>query len=59
MRNGGDWEQIGFSSRAVFVDVRPPLVLGQPEQREYRAQGIVGNTRTGDLSDLASVVTLT
>lgn len=57
-RGGGDWEQIGFSNRAVFLDKREPLVDGQPELREYRVQGIVGNTRTGDLSDVASVVTL-
>lgn len=57
-RGGGDWEQIGFSSRAVYLDDRAPLVLGQPERREYRVQGIVGNTRTGDLSDVAVVITL-
>jgi len=57
-RGGGDWEQIGFSNRALFLDERAPLVAGQPELREYRVRGIVGNTRTGELSDVASVVTL-
>ena len=44
--------------RAVFVDSRPPLVVGQPEQREYRVQGIVKNARSGSLSDVVSVVTV-
>jgi hypothetical protein len=57
-RGSGGWEQVGYSSRAVYLDDRAPLVAGQPEQREYRVQGIVGNTRTGDLSDVASVVTV-
>jgi hypothetical protein len=33
------------------------LVSGQPETREYRAQGMVANARTGDLSPTVSVVT--
>ena len=57
-RAGGEWEQVGFSMRAVFVDSRAPLVVGQPEQREYRVQGIVGNARTGELSDTVVVVTV-
>lgn len=57
-RGGGDWEQIGFSNRALFLDERAPLVAGQPELREYRVQGIVGNTRTGDLSNVVAIVTV-
>jgi hypothetical protein len=53
-----EWEQVGFSQRAVYLDTRPPLVAGQPEQREYRVQGSVKNSRTGSLSDVASVVTV-
>ena len=44
--------------RAVFVDSRPPLVVGQPEQREYRVQGILKNARTGELSDTVVAVTV-
>lgn len=57
-RGGGEWEQIGVSQRAVYVDTRPPLVPGQPEQREYRVQGLLKNSRIGSLSDAASVVTV-
>ncbi len=57
-RGGGDWEQVGFSQRAVYMDTRPPLVPGQPEQREYRVQGLLKNSRTGSLSDATSVVTV-
>lgn len=56
-RNGGAWEQIGISQTAVFVDARPPLTVGQPEQREYRAQGMVQNSRDGSPSDVAVIVT--
>jgi len=40
------------------MDTRPPLVLGQPEQREWRVQGLLKNSRTGSLSDAVSVVTV-
>jgi hypothetical protein len=38
-------------------DSTPPLVAGAPETREYRAQGMSGNARVGDLSAVVSVVT--
>jgi len=57
-RGGGDWTQIGVSQTAVFTDMTPALVSGQPEQREYRAQGMVQNARVGDLSTVVSVVTV-
>ncbi|MEX2244712.1 MAG: hypothetical protein WD716_12815 [Fimbriimonadaceae bacterium] len=56
-RGGGAWEQIGVSQTAEFIDTRAPLVAGQPEQREYRVQGMLNNARTGDPSDIVSVVT--
>lgn len=57
-RGGGAWEQIGVAIKATLRDSRPPMVVGQPEQREYRAQGIVDNERSGPLSDVVSVVTV-
>lgn len=56
-RGGGDWAQIGVSQLATFVDSTAALVAGQPETREYRAQGMLSNARTGDLSPTVSVVT--
>lgn len=57
-RGGGAWDQLGVSQRAVFTDTTPPLTPGQPEVREYRAQGMLDNARTGDLSATVSAVTV-
>ncbi len=57
-RGGGAWEQIGVSQTATFIDTTPPLVPGQPEQREYRIQGMLANARTGGLSATVSLVTV-
>lgn len=56
-RGGGAWEQIGVSQTATFTDSTAALSAGQPETREYRAQGMSGNSRVGDLSAVVSVVT--
>ena len=57
-RGAGTWEQIGVSQLATYVDNRAPLVVGQPEQREYRAQGMENNQRVGALSSIVSAVTV-
>jgi hypothetical protein len=57
-RAGGGWVQIGISQTATFTDTTPPLVAGQPEQREYRVQGMLNNARTGGLSATVSAVTV-
>jgi hypothetical protein len=57
-RAGGGWVQIGVSQTANFKDTTAPLVAGQPEQREYRCQGMLNNARTGDLSATISAVTV-
>lgn len=56
-RGAGNWEQIAVMTTAHYVDNRPPLVVGQPEVREYRAQGYENNQRVGALSPIVSVVT--
>ncbi len=43
---------------AKIIDNTAPLVAGQPEQREYRVQGIENNVRVGALSGIVSVVTV-
>jgi hypothetical protein len=59
MRRGAEpWVQIGVSQTATFVDTTAPLAAGQPEQREYRVQGMQNNLRTGDVSPAVSVVTV-
>lgn len=57
-RAGGNWEEIGVCETATFLDVRPPLVAGQPEVREYRAQGRANNARVGPVSETVSGVTV-
>lgn len=56
-RGGGSWEPIGVSMTRTFIDTRAPLVAGQPEVREYRAQGMRRNNRVGALSMVVSAVT--
>lgn len=57
-RGGGVWVQIGVANIATYIDNTAPLVAGQPEQREYRVQGIENNIRVGALSGIVSVVTV-
>ncbi len=57
-RGGGAWEQIATLTTASTTDARPPIVAGQPEQREYRCQGFENNQRTGPISSVVSVVTV-
>ncbi len=56
--NGGPWVQIGVSMTATYIDARPPLVAGQPEIREFRAQGMLDNARVGAISPSTTVVTV-
>jgi|CXWL01.1.fsa_nt_gi hypothetical protein len=57
-RAGGNWEEIGVCETAEFIDGRQPLVVGQPEVREYRAQGRQNNARVGALSAVVNAVTV-
>lgn len=57
-RGAGVWEQIGVSMTAEYIDNRAPLVASQPEQREYRVQGMQNNARVGATSAIVSAVTV-
>lgn len=57
-RGGGAWEQLLIMTSATHTDARPPVVAGQPEQREYRCQAYENNQRTGPVSPVVSVVTV-
>ena len=57
-RGGGGWTQIGVSQTASFTDTTALLVAGQPEQRDYRCQGMLNNARTGGVSGTVSAVTV-
>lgn len=57
-RDGGAFSQIGSTISATFVDETEPLVVGAPEVREYRIQGIdSGNNRVGDVSEITRIST--
>jgi len=56
--NGGAWTFLGIAQTAEYLDARAPVVAGQPELREYRAQGMTDNNRVGDNSAVAGVWTL-
>lgn len=57
-RGGGAFNQIGIAQTATFTDTTDEADAGQPEQREYRVQGMVANARVGTLSAVVSVVTV-
>ena len=57
-RGGGAFSQIGSTISTVFVDETAPLVVGEPEVREYRIQGIdSSNQRVGDVSEIVAIST--
>ena len=58
LTKGGAWNQIGVSQTATFTDTTALLVAGQPEQRDYRVQGMLNNARAGGLSATVSAVTV-
>ncbi len=54
----GEWVQIGVAPATDYIDDRRPRVIGQPELREFRAQGIVNDVREGALSAVVSAMTM-
>jgi len=55
---GEPWVEIGVCETAEFLDGRAPLVAGQPEVREFRAQGRQNNVRVGPISMIVTTVTI-
>lgn len=43
-------------SRFPFDDTAPPVTAGQPEEREYRAIGVLGDDEIGQPSDIVSAI---
>ncbi len=54
-RGTGDFELLGISAEAVFMDERPLLVPGQPEIRQYKERFWDAGTENGDWSDIGSI----
>ena len=42
-RNNGPWELLAVCLKRKYTDLRPPLVPGQPEVREYRLRYRLGD----------------
>ncbi|MEO5916118.1 MAG: hypothetical protein ABIS50_17915 [Luteolibacter sp.] len=53
--NGGAWVDLGMDLYSPFVDTRPLAVAGQPENREYRACYLDGDTVMSTYSQVVQV----
>jgi hypothetical protein len=51
----GVWEFLAIDTESPYVDERPLLVAGQPEQREYRMRFWDKGTPNGDWTDVQKV----
>jgi len=49
------WAPLAFDTNSPYLDGRAPLVVGQPEQRRYRARYVDGDAPMGDWSDIVEV----
>ncbi len=43
-------------ARFPYYDTNPPAIPGQPEEREYRAIGVLGDDEIGQPSDIVSAI---
>lgn len=49
------WTHLAFDAFSPYVDNRPPLVAGQPEERRYRVRYRDGETAVGEYSDVVTI----
>ncbi len=54
-RGGGAWENLAVAINSPYLDERPLLVPGQPEQREYRLQPYGDHGPVGGFTDVVTV----
>lgn len=52
-----DWTRLDFDTRSPYIDVRPPLVAGKPEERRYRLRYFIEDKEVGFWSDIIIVIT--
>jgi len=52
-----EWTRLDFDTRSPFIDVRPPLEAGKPEERRYRLRYIFNDEEVGFWSDVFSIIT--
>ena len=56
-RGTAAWAFLDRSVSSKYIDMTPPLVAGQPEERQYRARFMNGNVQVGQWSDEVVEVT--
>ena len=49
------WEKLAFDSSSPYNDTRALAVAGVPENRKYRARGVINDVEIGQWSDILSV----
>ena len=49
------WEKLAFDSSSPYNDTRPQSTAGVPENRKYRARGVINDIEIGQWSDILSV----
>ena len=54
-RTGGEWEAMGIALKSPWLDMRPLLVAGVPEVREYRLRWYNDDTTTGEFSPIQKI----
>lgn len=52
-----EWSYLAFDGYSPYVDNRPPLVVGQPEERRYRLRYRDNDLPVGEYSDIFVVTT--
>lgn len=54
-RNNGKWENMGISLKKPWLDMRPMLMAGVPEVREYRIRWYNDATTSGEFSPVQKI----
>jgi hypothetical protein len=49
------WEKLAFDTSSPYNDTRPLAVAGIPENRKYRARGVINDAEIGQWSDILSL----
>ena len=49
------WEKLAFDSSSPYNDTRAQATAGVPENRKYKARGVINDVEIGQWSDVLSV----
>lgn len=53
--NPNEWVKLAYDSSSPYNDNRPLAVAGTPENRKYKARGVINDVEIGQWSDVLSV----